>query len=70
MEDLTAIMKILLRVAFAKAHIELKLHSVIARKNHLSLPDQVVPILDSIKGASGQVACWKFFQYMSYDAPE
>jgi molybdenum cofactor biosynthesis enzyme MoaA len=50
--------------------IKLKLHSVIGQKNHLSLPDEVASILDSVERASDNVSCWKFYQYMSYDAPE
>lgn len=49
--------------------IKLKLHSVIGTKNHLLLPDQVTTILDAIENGSSQVLCWKFYQYMSYDAP-
>lgn len=54
----------------SKNGIKLKLHSVIGQKNHLSLPDEVVLILDSIESVSGKLHCWKFYQYMSYDAPE
>lgn len=54
----------------SKNGIEIKLHSVIGQKNHLILPDEVAFILDSINKVSDSVTCWKFFQYMSYDAPE
>lgn len=50
--------------------IRLKLHSVIGTKNHLSLPDEVVSILDSLENVGVQLSCWKFYQYMSYDVPE
>lgn len=51
-------------------NMELKLHSVIGQKNHLSLPDEVEFILNSVEKNGGKVSCWKFYQYMSYDAPE
>lgn len=50
--------------------IELKLHSVISQKNHSFLPDEVLSILNGIENANGQVSQWKFYQYMSYDAPD
>lgn len=50
--------------------IELKLHSVISQKNHLLLPDEVALILNSIEAAGSRISCWKFYQYMSYDAPD
>ena len=50
--------------------IELKLHSVVGQKNHHLLPKEVAPILNAIESEGGKVACWKFFQYMSYDSPE
>jgi len=54
----------------SKANIELKFHSVISTKNHLLLHDEVVFILDSLESFGGTLSCWKFYQYMSYDAPE
>lgn len=54
----------------SQSGIELKLHSVIGTKNHLSLPTEVLFILDAIENAGGKVSCWKFYQYMSYDTPE
>lgn len=54
----------------AQKNIIFKLHSVISQKNHLTLPNQVANIMGSIEKAKGKVACWKFYQYMSYDAPE
>lgn len=54
----------------AKKNITFKLHSVISQKNYLTLPNEVGNIIHSIEKAKGHVACWKFFQYMSYDAPE
>jgi len=54
----------------AKNNIQLKLHSVVGQKNHLSLPEEVSSILEAIEASSGDVLCWKFYQYMSYDAPE
>lgn len=54
----------------SKKGIELKLHSVIGQKNHFFLSNELPVIFDAIKDAGGRVSCWKFFQYMSYDAPE
>lgn len=54
----------------AKNGIELKLHSVVGQKNHLTLPDEVSSILDSMESVCKNLTCWKFYQYMSYDAPE
>lgn len=54
----------------AKADIELKFHSVISSKNHLTLPNEVKSILDSLENTGGKLSCWKFYQYMSYDSPE
>jgi sulfatase maturation enzyme AslB (radical SAM superfamily) len=54
----------------AQKNITFKLHSVISQKNYLTLPNEVDNIIGSIEKAKGKVACWKFFQYMSYDAPE
>lgn len=51
-------------------NIAFKLHSVISQKNHLVLPQQVKNILTSINEQNGKVESWKFYQYMSYDAPE
>lgn len=53
-----------------KNNIELKLHSVISQKNYLSLANEIALILDSILNVGGRISCWKFYQYMSYDAPE
>ncbi len=50
--------------------IDLKLHSVIGQKNHLTLPNEVSSILDALKPVNAQPSCWKFYQYMSYDVPE
>lgn len=50
--------------------ITFKLHSVISQKNHLTLPFEAKQIIDTIESSNGNVSCWKFFQYMSYDAPE
>lgn len=50
--------------------IQVKLHSVVSQKNHSFLPEEVPVIFDAIEAASGSIACWKFYQYMSYDAPE
>jgi len=54
----------------AKKGIQIKLHSVIGTKNHLSLPDEVAIILDTLEAADVTLSCWKFYQYMSYDVPE
>jgi sulfatase maturation enzyme AslB (radical SAM superfamily) len=50
--------------------IDVKLHSVVGQKNHLFLPEEVPLILDAIEKSGGSISAWKFFQYMSYDAPE
>lgn len=54
----------------SKNGIQIKLHSVIGTKNHLTLPDEVVGIFDSLESAGVKLSCWKFYQYMSYDVPE
>lgn len=54
----------------SKQGIELKIHSVIGQKNHLFLAEELPFIFDAVKAAGGHIACWKFFQYMSYDSPE
>lgn len=54
----------------AKNNIQVKLHSVVGQKNHLSLPKEVSSILDAVENIHCRLACWKFYQYMSYDAPE
>lgn len=50
--------------------IQLKLHSVIGTKNHLTLPNEVAFILDSLENVGVRLSCWKFYQYMSYDVPQ
>lgn len=50
--------------------IEVKLHSVVGQMNHLTLGDEVATILDAIEASGGRVSRWKFYQYMSYDAPD
>lgn len=54
----------------SKAGIELKFHSVISTKNHLLLPDQIRDIFNALENAGGELSCWKFYQYMSYDNHE
>lgn len=54
----------------SKADIELKFHSVISTKNHLVLSSQVKDILNALESVGGNLSCWKFYQYMSYDNPE
>ncbi len=53
-----------------KRGIEVKLHSVVGTVNHDSLGDEVVEILNRVEAGGGRIACWKFYQYMSYDAPK
>jgi MoaA/NifB/PqqE/SkfB family radical SAM enzyme len=53
----------------SKQGIDLKIHSVIGKKNHSFLPEEVVSILDGIEKSKGKVSTWKFYQYMSYDSP-
>lgn len=50
--------------------IELKLHSVIGQKNQAFLPEELPLIYDAVRDAGGHISKWKFFQYMSYDAPD
>ena len=50
--------------------ITIKLHSVVSKKNIHALASEVRPILEAIDQAAGTVHSWKFYQYMSYDAPE
>lgn len=54
----------------AKNGVEVKLHSVVGQKNHLNLPNEVSSILKSVEDVCQKLSCWKFYQYMSYDAPE
>ncbi len=54
----------------AQKNIQLKLHSVVGMKNYTLLPQEVAPILDAVLGTGIHPICWKFYQYMSYDAPE
>lgn len=54
----------------SKKGIEIKLHSVIGKKNYLFLADELPLIFDAVKEAGGRISYWKFFKYMSYDAPE
>lgn len=51
-------------------NIVFKLHSVISQKNYKTLPYEVKEIVQNIANSNGKISCWKFFQYMSYDAPE
>lgn len=54
----------------SKVGIEVKFHSVISTKNHDLLPTQVNEIVESLEKVGGKLACWKFYQYMSYDDPK
>ncbi|HLM67214.1 MAG TPA: radical SAM protein [Longimicrobium sp.] len=49
--------------------IGVKLHSVVGTSNHHTLGDEVSAILDAIEANGGRIDTWKFYQYMSYDAP-
>jgi MoaA/NifB/PqqE/SkfB family radical SAM enzyme len=49
--------------------IDVKLHSVVGTSNHHTLGDEVSAILDAIEANGGRIDTWKFYQYMSYDAP-
>lgn len=53
-----------------KVGIEIRLQSVVFKKNYLTLPDELNVILNAIDDAGGKVFYWKFYQYMSYDLPE
>lgn len=50
--------------------ITIKLHSVVSTKNIEALASELRPILAAVHDAAGVVNSWKFYQYMSYDAPE
>ncbi len=50
--------------------IAVKIHSVIGKMNHLSLPEQVPEIWKRVKESGVKIYKWKFYQYMSYDEPE
>lgn len=50
--------------------IEIKLHSVIGKKNNQLLAKELPIIFDAVESVGAHISCWKFFQYMSYDAPE
>lgn len=50
--------------------ISIKLHSVVSTKNIGVLAQEVAEILDVVVAHSGNIDAWKFYQYMSYDAPE
>ena len=54
----------------SKRGIKIKLHSVVGQKNYKTLPGEVSLILKAVEASGGEIAAWKFFQYMSYDAPE
>lgn len=54
----------------AQRGIEVKLHSVVGALNHATLADEVVEILDAVETTGARIKKWKFYQYMSYDAPE
>jgi len=54
----------------SKKGIEIKIHSVVGQKNYLFLAEELPLIFDSIVSKGGNISEWKFFQYMSYDAPE
>lgn len=54
----------------SKKGIQVKLHSVVGAKNYLSLPNEVSAILTALEDAHARIVFWKFYQYMSYDAPE
>jgi sulfatase maturation enzyme AslB (radical SAM superfamily) len=54
----------------ASRGIAVKLHSVVGQATWRHLPDEVGPILDAIMQRGGRVSQWKFYQYMSYDAPD
>ena len=55
--------------ALSKKGIELKLHSVISQKNYNALANELATILKTIENKGGKISKWKFYQYMSYDAP-
>jgi sulfatase maturation enzyme AslB (radical SAM superfamily) len=52
-----------------KNDIKLKIHSVVSKKNHLVLADQLPVIVNAIE-EGGKIAKWKFYQYMSYNIVE
>ena len=54
----------------AERGIPLKIHSVVGRLNHRTLPEQLLSIWKSVEKSGVEVKKWKFYQYMSYDDPE
>jgi len=54
----------------ARRGIPLKIHSVVGKLNHKSLPEQIHSIWKSVEKSGVEVKKWKFYQYMSYDDPE
>jgi molybdenum cofactor biosynthesis enzyme MoaA len=54
----------------AQRGVGVKLHSVVGALNYATLADEAVEILDAVEATGARVANWKFYQYMSYDAPE
>jgi len=52
-----------------KRGVSVKLHSVIGQMNYKQIAHEVRVILDAVMAAGGQIAKWKFYQYMSYDEP-
>ena len=54
----------------AERGIPLKIHSVVGKLNHRTLPEQINSIWKSVEESSVEVKKWKFYQYMSYDDPE
>ena len=50
--------------------IAVKIHSVVGKMNHLTLPDQVPEIWTRVMQSGVQIKKWKFYQYMSYDEPK
>lgn len=49
--------------------IQVKLHSVVGTLNTDQIGSEVRSIYEAIRDGGGQIAKWKFYQYMSYDDP-
>jgi MoaA/NifB/PqqE/SkfB family radical SAM enzyme len=54
----------------AERGIPLKIHSVVGKMNHQTLPEQIPEIWKSVVNSGVEIKKWKFYQYMSYDDPE
>ena len=54
----------------AERGIPMKIHSVVGKQNHQSLPEEIEEIWKAASESGVEVKKWKFYQYMTYDDPE